>query len=81
LDNNVIVKQFEDIEQKVERLIGICAQLKAANSELGNKIKQLEKELLGKAEEEKRYLAEKDLIRARIDSLLAKLEDIGESSS
>ena len=81
MDNNVIVRQFEDIEQKVERLIGVCRQLEATNSELSNKIEQLEKELQGKIEEEKRYQAEKDLIRSKVDSLLAKLEDISEGSS
>jgi uncharacterized coiled-coil DUF342 family protein len=81
VDNNVIVRQFEDIEQKVERLIGVCRQLEAANSELSNKIEQLEKDLQGKIEEEKRYQAEKDLIRSKVDSLLAKLEDISERSS
>jgi len=81
VDNNVIVRQFEDIEQKVERLIGVCRQLEATNSELSNKIEQLEKELQGKIEEEKRYQAEKDLIRSKVDSLLAKLENISEGSS
>ena len=81
MDNNVIVRQFEDIEQKVERLIGVCRQLEATNSKLSNKIEELEKELQGKIEEEKRYLAEKDLIRSKVDSLLAKLEDISEGSS
>ena len=81
MDNTVIVRQFEDIEQKVERLIGVCRQLKAANSELSNKIEQLQKELQGKIEEEKQYQAEKDMIRSKVDSLLAKLEDISEGSS
>lgn len=81
MDNNVIVRQFEDIEQKVERLIGVCRQLEATNSELSNKIEELEKELQGKIEEEKRYQAEKDLIRSKVDSLLAKLENISEGSS
>ena len=81
MDNNVIVRQFEDIEEKVERLIGVCRQLEAANSELSNKIEQLEKDLQDKIEEEKRYQAEKDLIRSKVDSLLAKLEDISEGSS
>jgi uncharacterized coiled-coil DUF342 family protein len=81
VDNNVIVRQFEDIEQKVERLIGVCRQLEATKSELSNKIEELEKELQGKIEEEKRYQAEKDLIRSKVDSLLAKLEDISERSS
>ncbi len=81
MDNNVIARQFEDIEQKVERLIEFCRQLEAKNSELSNKIEQLENDLQGKIEEEKRYQAEKDLIRSKVDSLLAKLEVISEGSS
>jgi chromosome segregation ATPase len=81
LDNDLIVKQFEEIERKVESLIEICRQLEATNSELNHKVAQLEKELQSKVEEEKRYQAEKDLIRSKVDSLLARLEDISDSSS
>jgi len=81
LENDAIIKQFEDIERKVEGLIGICRQLEATNSELNDKITQLERNLQGKVEEEKRYQAERDLIRSKVDSLLGRLEDIAGSSS
>ncbi len=81
MDSDVIVKQFEDIERKVDGLIGFCRQLEAKNSELNHKIAQLEEELQSKVEEEKRYQAEKDLIRSKVDSLLGRLEDIADSSS
>ena len=81
LDKDLIIKQFEDIERKVESLIEICRQLEATNSELNHNVAQLEKELQSKVEEEKRYQAEKDLIRSKVDSLLARLEDIADSSS
>lgn len=75
MDNAIISDQFNDIEKKVARLIEICKQHEAANSELKNKIKSLEEELLGKIEVEKSYAQEKALIRSKIDSLLVKIEE------
>ena len=45
---------------------------------LTNEIERLEKELQGKVEEESRYVEEKALIRSKVDSLLARLEDVTE---
>jgi hypothetical protein len=81
LDSEAIIKQFEEIEQKVDGLIGACRRLESKNSELNQKVLQLEQELESKVEEEKRYQAEKDLIRSKVDSLLSRLEDIADSSS
>jgi len=76
LDNELILRQFEEIEKKVESLIEVNKSLEATNLELGNKIKRLEEELQGKVEAENNYVEEKALIRSRIDSLLVRLEDI-----
>jgi chromosome segregation ATPase len=81
LDNDVILQQFEEIEQKVEKLIGVCQDLEAKNSEFSSKIRELENQLQKKAEDERRYTAEKSLIRTKIDSLLGRLDEIAESSS
>lgn len=81
MDNDLILGQFEEIEQKVDRLIGVCKTLEAQKSELADKVANLEATLQQKVEEEKRLEAEKTLIRSKIDSLLARLEDITESSS
>jgi hypothetical protein len=81
LDSDTIVKQFEDIERKVDGLLEVCRRLQSTNSELNQKILQLEHELESKVEEEKRYQAEKDLIRSKVDSLLTRLEDIADSPS
>jgi hypothetical protein len=75
LDNAIISSQFNDIEEKVARLIEICKRHEAANLELKDKIKSLEEELLGKIEAEKSYAQEKALIRSKIDSLLVKIEE------
>lgn len=78
MDNDAILKQFEEIEQKVDKLIGVCKSFKETKLELTNKIERLEKELQGKVEEESRYAEEKALIRSKVDSLLARLEDVTE---
>ena len=75
MDNAIFFDQFSQIEKKVARLIAICKENEAANSELQNKIKSLEEELLGKIEAEKSYAQEKALIRSKIDSLLVKIEE------
>ena len=79
MDNETILKQFEDIEQKVEILIDTCKSLETANLQLGNKIKKLEEELQAKVEAESSYQHEKALIRSKIDGLLARLEDVAEA--
>ncbi len=79
MDNDFVLKQFGEIEQKVERLIENCNAQVAANSELKNKLNRLEEEIQGKVEAEKNYAEEKALIRSKIDGLLARLDDISES--
>jgi hypothetical protein len=76
LDNEFILKQFDEIEQKVERLIEICNALEATNLEQKNKINSLEEEIQGKVEAERSYAGEKALIRSKIDGLLAKLDEV-----
>ena len=53
MDNDFILKQFGEIEHKVENLIENCKAQAVANSELKNKIKSLEEEIQGKVEAEK----------------------------
>lgn len=79
MDNEFIVKQFEEIEKKVENLINVCKSFETTNLELRNKIERLEGELQGKVEAESNYTQERALIRSKIDGLLVKLEDISDS--
>ena len=78
MDNEFILRQFEEIEKKVDKLIDINKSLEATNLESINKIKRLEEELQGKVDAETNYTQEKALIRSKIDSLLVRLEDITE---
>ena len=76
MDNVFILKQFEEIEQRVEKLIEICNALEATNLDQKNKIKSLEEEIQGKVEAERSYAEEKALIRSKIDGLLVKLDKV-----
>ena len=76
MDNAILSDQFNQIEEKVARLVAICKQNEAANLELKNRIESLEEELLGKIEAEKSHAQEKALIRSKIDSLLVRIEEI-----
>ncbi|MGD8890766.1 MAG: cell division protein ZapB [Desulfobacterales bacterium] len=78
MDNDFVLKQFGEIEHKVEKLIENCKAQAAANSELKNKLNRLEEEIQGKVEAENNYAEEKALIRSKIDGLLAKLDDISD---
>jgi len=78
LDNELILKQFEEIEKKVENLINVCKSFKTTNLELRNKVERLEEELQGKVDTENNYAQERALIRSKIDGLLGRLEDMTE---
>lgn len=79
MNNEKILRQFDEIEQKVEKLIDVCKSLEATNLELNNKIEKLDQELQDKLETENNYQEERALIRSKIDSLLVRLEDITEA--
>lgn len=76
MDNEYILRQFEEIEKKVEKLVDAYKSLEVSNLELSDKIKRLKEELQSKVEAEDNYAKEKALIGSKIDSLLIRLEDI-----
>jgi len=79
LDNETILKQFDEIEKRVEKLIGACQSLEAANAELNNEVGRLEEEIQSKRELEDRQTEVKALIRTKIDNLMERLEGITEA--
>jgi FtsZ-binding cell division protein ZapB len=76
LDNDVIIRQFDDIEEKVAFLIEFCQSLEATNTELQEKIKNLEQELQSRSESESHYNEQKNLIQSKINSLVEKLNNV-----
>ncbi len=79
MENDALFSQFAEIEAKVEKLIDLCRLQQTANSELHQKVKQIEEELHLKNESVQRQAEEKALIRSRVDNLLAKLENLTRS--
>ena len=78
MNDEDVLSQFDKIEEKVEKLIETCRSLEAANIELNNKYERLKQEADGKADAEKRYLEQRDLIRSKVDSLLSRLNSYSE---
>jgi len=79
LDSELILKQFDEIEAKVERLVEVIKSLEVTNRELKNQNDSLNEELQNRINAEKSYNEERDLIRSKIDNLLVKLEGIEEA--
>ena len=81
LDNELILQQFEEIEQKVERLIKANQALENVNLELKAENSTLNKALQKKIEAEKNYTEVRTLIRSKIDSLMSRLDGIAEQEA
>ena len=79
MDSELILKKFDEIETKVERLVEVIKSLEATNLELKNQNDSLNEGLQSKINAEKSYNEERDLIRSKIDNLLVKLEGIEEA--
>lgn len=77
MDDNVISQQFKKLEEKVEQLVQACRNLKNANTALEAKIQDLEQALKKKDATAQRLMEERSMIRARIDDLLSKLDQVG----
>jgi predicted RNase H-like nuclease (RuvC/YqgF family) len=78
LDNDTILKQFNEIENRVESLISRCSSLGTANSELAAKVENLESKLREKEAAENQDSEIRTLIRSKIDNLLERLDGITE---
>ncbi len=78
MDSDLIIRQFEQIEQRVENLIENCKRFETENNQLKTQVTKLEEELQGKLETENRYQSERTLVRSKIDGLLAKLDTLAE---
>ncbi len=79
--NEEISRQFDVIEEKVEKLIKSCQTLETEKKEYKIRIEELEQEVRDRREAEKLYLDQKDLIRGKIDSLLEKLSKYRDSET
>lgn len=78
MEHQELLRQFEAIEGKVQRLIEVCKSLESTNLELSEITERLEKELREKTEAEQSVTEERAQIRSRVESLLGKLADIAQ---
>ncbi len=78
MDKETVLRQFDDLEAKIERLIETCKRLEAEKLELADKNRELEQQLLEKAELQQRHEDLKILIRSKIDGLMDRLSDFSE---
>jgi FtsZ-binding cell division protein ZapB len=81
LDNETILEQFEKIEKKVESLIKTNQSLETTNLELKEKTEKLETELQQIKDSEDRNDEVKNLIRAKIDNLMERLDGVTEAEA
>ena len=74
MGKDIVLSQFDDIEEKVETLLVLCSSLKDENSELNKRIIELE-------EAEKLNGEQRELVKDKVDSLLSKLKNFTEITS
>jgi chromosome segregation ATPase len=76
LDNNQITKSFDEIEDKIQKIIDVRKSQENELQEQKDYIAQLEEELQEKIDAENKLIEERLFVRSKIDSLLTKLQDI-----
>ncbi|MCA1786662.1 MAG: DUF904 domain-containing protein [Desulfobacteraceae bacterium] len=79
LGNDVIKSKFDDIDIKVDELIGLCQTLRSENQELLLQIKELKADLDKKHLAEEKFSEQEALIQSKIDGLLTKLDNFARS--
>ncbi len=80
MGNDIIKKKFDDIDGKIDFMMGFCHKLQNENKELVLKIKDLESELDNKKDTEEQFSEQDALIQSKIDGLLKKLDYFSNSS-
>ncbi len=78
MGDDAVLRQFDDIEGKVEDLIGLCSSLKEDNIALNSRVVELEQEINKKNEIEKLNAKQKEIVRNKIDNLLERLKKFTE---
>lgn len=81
MDIENVMLQFDQIEQKFGLLIKRCRSLEVENSQLIEKINDLEATVQKNIDLENRFAEQKDMIRSKIDGLLERLDHLSETNS
>ncbi len=75
MGDGTILRQFDEIDRKVEHLIELCTSLNDENTMLKSRVTVLEQEIHNKTEIGKLYDDQKKIVKERIDGLLEKLKN------
>lgn len=78
MDQESVLRQFSELENKIEHLIDNCKRLETANAELDQTNQDLSKQLQEKIASERQHDELKNLIRSKIDSLMGRLDEFTE---
>jgi uncharacterized membrane protein YgaE (UPF0421/DUF939 family) len=78
LDSEAVIKKFELLENRVERLIEVIHRLKTENEALKQDKELLSTQLNEKADAEKQNDELKSLVRSKIDNLMGRLAEFVE---
>lgn len=81
MDIENVMLQFDQIEQKFGLLIKRCRSLEVENSQLIEKINDLEATVQKNIDMETSFAEQKDMIRSKIDGLLERLDHLSETNS
>lgn len=76
MDDNQILEHFDEVENKIQKLIDVRKALEVEIQDQKEYIAQLEIELQDKIDAENKLIEERSFVRSKIDSLLTKLQDI-----
>ena len=79
MGNDRIKKKFDDIDGKIDLMMGYCHSLQLKNKALFLKITSLEADLDGKRTAEIDFSEQEAFIRSKIEGLLAKLNTFSSS--
>ncbi len=79
MNSEALTRQFDEIEQKVEKFVEDKRVLEDALAESMARVEELESRLEEKEQAESVYKEEKSLVRSKIDGLLVKLEGLAKS--
>ncbi len=80
MDEDSISQRFDRLQERVERLVQTCSDLRESKSGLETKVKDLEQVLRTKEAAERGYMEEKSVIRAKMDALLGRLDQVLDST-
>ena len=81
LDIEIILKQFDLIEKKVDHVVQSRSELQRENERLNNRVEELENLIQEKIKAEKKNEELNNIVREKIDALIGRLEGTTEEKN